>query len=36
LTHSEQTRVGSGLCYFHWTHGAKANKSVAPYSWAGN
>ncbi len=30
LTHSEQARVGSGLCYFHWTHRAKANKCVAP------
>ena len=32
LTHSEQARVGSGLCHFHWTHGAKANKCVAPCS----
>ena len=36
LTHSEQARVGSGICYFHWTHGAKANKCVAPCSWTGN
>ncbi len=36
LTHSEQARVGSGLCYFHWTHGVKANKCVAPCSWTGN
>jgi hypothetical protein len=35
LTHSEQALVGSGLCYFHWTHGAKANKSEAPGTWAG-
>ncbi len=36
FTHSEQARVGSGLCYFHWTHGVKANKCVAPCSWTGN
>jgi hypothetical protein len=36
LTHSEQARVGSGLCYFHWTQGVKANKCVAPCSWTGN
>jgi hypothetical protein len=36
LTHSEQARVGSGLCYFHWTHGVKANKCAAPCSWMGN
>jgi hypothetical protein len=36
VTHSEQARVGSGLCYFHWTHGVKANKCVAPCSWTGN
>jgi hypothetical protein len=30
LTHSEQARVGSGLCYYHWTHGSRASKSVAP------
>ncbi len=34
LTHSEQARVGSGLCYFHWTHRVKDNKCVAPCSWA--
>jgi hypothetical protein len=26
LTHSEQARVGSGLCYFQWTHGARARR----------
>jgi hypothetical protein len=36
LTHSEQARVGSGLCYFHWTHGARASKCVDPCSWTGN
>jgi hypothetical protein len=36
LIHSEQARVGSGLCYFHWTHGVKASKCVAPCSWTGN
>jgi hypothetical protein len=35
LTHAELAWVGSGLCYFHWD-GAKANKSVASCSWAGN
>jgi hypothetical protein len=36
LTHSEQARVGSGLCYFHWTHRTKANKCVVLCSWARN
>jgi hypothetical protein len=34
LTHSEQARVGSGLCYFHWTHGARARRCEAPCSWS--
>jgi hypothetical protein len=25
LTHSEQARLGSGIFYFHWTHGARAS-----------
>jgi len=36
LTHSEQARVGSGLCYFHWTHGARARRCEAPCSWSEN
>ncbi len=36
LTHSEQAQVGSGLSYFHWTHGARASKCVGPCSWTGN
>jgi transcriptional regulator with AAA-type ATPase domain len=38
ITHSEQARVGSGLCSAHWTYGARAHshKCVAPCSWAGN
>jgi hypothetical protein len=36
ITHSEQARVGSGLCSFHWTYGAEARKCVDPCSWAGN
>jgi hypothetical protein len=27
LTHSEQARDGSGLCFSHWTFGAKATKA---------
>jgi hypothetical protein len=29
-------QVGSGLCYSHWTFGAKADRCEAPCSWAGN
>jgi hypothetical protein len=38
ISHSEQARVtsGSGLCFYHWTHGPNARECVAPCSWAGN
>jgi hypothetical protein len=36
LTHSEQARAGSGICFSHWTWGAKATKCEAPCSWTGN
>ena len=36
LTHAEQARVGSGLCFSHFCFGAKASKCVAPCSWSGN
>ncbi len=29
-------RAGSGLCHFHWSFGAKANKCEAPCAWQGN
>jgi hypothetical protein len=34
LTHAEQARVGSGLCFRHFCFGAKAGK--APCNWSGN
>jgi hypothetical protein len=36
ITHSYLARVGSDLCFYHWTFGARANKCVDPCSWAGN
>ena len=30
LTPSDLARVGSGLCFFHWTFADKAAKCVAP------
>ncbi len=36
LTHAEQARVGSGLCFRHFCFGAKASKCEAPCSWSGN
>jgi len=36
LTHAEQARVGSGLCFSHFCFGAKASKCEAPCNWSGN
>ena len=36
LTHAEQARVGSGLCFRHFCFGAKASKCEAPCNWSGN
>ncbi len=36
LTHVEQARVGSGLCFRHFCFGAKASKCEAPCRWSGN
>ncbi len=36
LTHAEQARVGSGLCFRHFCFGAKASKFEAPCNWSGN
>jgi hypothetical protein len=36
LTHSEQARVCSGLCYSHWTFRAKAIRCEAPCNWTEN
>jgi hypothetical protein len=36
LTHAEQARVGSGLCFSHFCYGAKAKKCDAPCNWSGN
>ncbi len=32
-TPSDLARVGSGLCFFHWTFADKATKCVAPCTW---
>ena len=36
LTHSEQARMGSGLCRKHFEYGATARSCEAPCSWSGN
>jgi hypothetical protein len=36
LTHAEQARSGSGLCYNHFCYGAKAKRCKAPCTWSGN
>jgi hypothetical protein len=36
LTPYQQTRVSSGLCNYHWNHGAKASKLSATCSWTGD
>ena len=36
LTHSEQARMGSGICKSHWTYGPDALYCDAPCSWSGN
>ncbi len=35
-TPSDIARMGSDLCWNHWTYGEKANKCVAPCGWQGN
>ena len=36
LTHAEQARVGSGLCFSHFCFGANARRGEAPCTWSGN
>jgi hypothetical protein len=36
LSHAEQARVGSGLCFNHFVWGAKARGCVKPCNWSGN
>ncbi len=36
LSHAEQARVRSGLCFNHFVWGAKARSCVKPYNWSGN
>jgi hypothetical protein len=36
LSHAEQARVGSGLCFSHFCYGAKANRCTKPCNWSGN
>lgn len=33
MTPSDMARVGSGLCFFHWSFADKATKCVAPCTW---
>jgi hypothetical protein len=36
LSHAEQARIGSGLCFNHFCFGAKAKRCEAPCTWSGN
>ena len=36
LSHAEQARVGSGLCFNHFVWGAKARSCIKPCNWSGN
>ncbi len=36
LSHAEQARIGSGLCFNHFCYGAKAKRCEAPCTWSGN
>ncbi len=36
LSHAEQARVGSGLCFNHFVWGAKARNCIKPCNWSGN
>ncbi len=36
LSHAEQARIGSGLCFNHFVWGAKAKNCVKPCNWSGN
>ncbi len=36
LSHVEQARIGSGLCFSHFCYGSKAKQCEAPCTWSGN
>ena len=36
LSHAEQARIGSGLCFNHFCYGAKAKRCEAPCTWSEN
>jgi hypothetical protein len=36
LTHADQARIGSGLCFNHFCYGAKAKKCEVPCTCSGN
>jgi hypothetical protein len=36
LSHAEQARIGSGLCFNHFCYVAKAKRCEAPCTWSGN
>ncbi len=33
LSHAEQARIGSGLCFSHFCYGSKAKQCEAPCTW---
>ncbi len=36
LSHAEQARIGSGLCFSQFCYGSKAKQCEAPCTWSGN
>jgi hypothetical protein len=36
LSHAEQARIRSGLCFSHFCYGSKAKQCEAPCTWSGN
>ncbi len=36
LSHADQARIWSGLCFNHFCYGSKAKKCEAPCTWSGN
>ncbi len=36
LSHPEQAKIGSGLCFNHFCYGSKTKRCEAPCTWSGN
>jgi hypothetical protein len=36
MTHAEQARIGSGLCFNNFCYRVKAKRCEAPCTWSGN